>query len=310
MRRQQSGRRPVRGSIRAGLAAGAAGLACALAALSAAQAAAVPAGTTPLGLSQAERAKAMAALPNWTGLWMPIGTLAFDQATLDPPGATAQVPGDRIHPPYNAEWEAKYKAVLEKTLSGFFTDPLTYCLPHGMPRLMGGIPGPMEFVATPEQTWITFEWGSQIRRIYTDGRGHPPEDELFPTWTGDSVGHWEGDTLVVDTVSMRDDTPYDRTGAPHSDQVHMVERIRLVDPNTLENQMTIEDPVAFTRPWTVVRRYRKAPKDQRLIDVICLENQKNPIINGQTQVMLPNDPPGYLMGPLPTNGAPGPAAQR
>jgi hypothetical protein len=168
-----------------------------------------------------------------------------------------------------------------------------------MPRLMGGIPGPLEFVVTPEQTWIIWEYGSQLRRIFTDGRDHLPVEDRFDSWTGHSIGHWEGDTLVVDTVSMRGDTQYDRTGAPHSDQVHLVERMRLVDPDTLENDMTIEDPVAFTRPWHVNRRYRRLPADTFVSEVICADTQHSPIVNGQTQFLLPNDPPGYVVGPMP-----------
>jgi hypothetical protein len=98
---------------------------------------------------------------------------------------------------------------------------------------------------------------------------------------------------------MRDDTPYDRTGAPHSDQVHLIERMRLIDNNTFENDMTIEDPVAFTTPWHVNRHYQRLPSETFISDTSCNENQHSPIINGQTQFILPNDPPGYLLGPMP-----------
>jgi hypothetical protein len=225
-------------------------------------------GVTRFGLAQAERAKVFTALPNWSGLWNPVGGLIFDPGTADPKGNNAQQPGDREHPPYNPEWEAKYQAKLDHTLAGYFTDPITNCLPHGMPRLMGGIPGPLEFVVTPEQTWIVWEYGPQLRRIYTDGRGHLAPDERFDSWNG-------------------------------SDKVHLVERMRLVDPDTFENDMTIEDPVAFTRPWHVNRRYRRIPADTFVSDVVCNETQHSPIVNGQTQFLLPNDPPGYVVGPRP-----------
>jgi hypothetical protein len=286
----------------AGTAVGALSLAAALLALTAttgAEPAQPRNGTTPFGLSQAERAKVFAGLPNWTGLWNPLGGLIFDPSTADPKGNNAQQPGDREHPPYNAEWEAKYKAKLDRTLAGYFLDPITNCLPHGMPRLMGGIPGPLEFIVTPEQVWIIWEYGPQLRRIYTDGRGHPPEDEQFDSWTGHSIGRWEGDTLVVDTITMRGDTPYDRTGSPHSDKVHLTERMRLAAPDQLENAMTIEDPVAFTKPWQVNRRYRRLPPATFVSDVICTESQHSPIVNGQTQFILPTDPPGYVVGPMP-----------
>ena len=253
--------------------------------------------TTPLGLPQTQRAQAFATLPNWSGTWLQSEPAMFEPATVKgQPG----VPGNREHPPYNAVWEKKYDDILAHTVAGYFSDPITNCQPHGMPRLMGGSIGAVEFVVTPEQTWIVWEWGIELRRIYTDGRGHPPADELYPLYNGDSIGHWEGQTLVVDTVSMRDDTPYDRTGAPHSDQVHMTERLRLTDPTHIENDITVEDPVAFTRPWHVVRHYYHAPKDRaRIIDAYCNEATRENIVNGQTQLHLPSDPPGYVMGALP-----------
>jgi hypothetical protein len=100
-------------------------------------------------------------------------------------------------------------------------------------------------------------------------------------------------------VSMREDTPYDRTGAPHSNKVHLIERMRLLDKDTFENDMTIEDEVAFTAPWHVNRHYRRLPPDTFVSDAVCTETQHSPIINGQTQFILPNDPPGYLLGPMP-----------
>jgi hypothetical protein len=146
-------------------------------------------GVAPFGLSQPERMKVMARLPNWSGLWNPVGGLIFDPSTADPKGNNAQQPGDRERPPYNPEWEAKYKDKLDHTLAGYFTDPITNCLPHGMPRLMGGIPGPLELIVTPEQTWIIWEYGPQLRRIYTDGRGHLPVEERFDSWNGHVRSH-------------------------------------------------------------------------------------------------------------------------
>src|SRR3979490_105443 len=84
-------------------------------------------GVTPFGLVPAERTKAITALPNWSGLWNPVGGLIFDPSTADPKGNNAQQPGDREHPPYSAEWEAKYKEKLDHTLAGYFTDPITNC---------------------------------------------------------------------------------------------------------------------------------------------------------------------------------------
>ena len=138
-------------------------------------------GVTPFGLAQAERTKAFANLPNWSGLWNPVGGLIFDPSTADPVGNSDAAAGRPRASSLQRRMGGKVSGQMDHTLAGYFTDPITNCLPHGMPRLMGGIPGPLEFVVTPEQTWIIWEWGSQLRRIYTDGRGHlPVEDRLTP----------------------------------------------------------------------------------------------------------------------------------
>jgi hypothetical protein len=100
---------------------------------------------------------------------------------------------------------------------------------------------------------------NQTRRIYTDGREHPGPDLQWPRVMGHSVGKWEGQTLVIDTVWTKEGI-YDRSGAPHSDQLHLLERITKTDPETLTVAMTVEDPVMFTRPWQVTRRFKKSPK--------------------------------------------------
>jgi hypothetical protein len=118
------------------------------------------------------------------------------------------------------------------------------------------------------------EYPYSYRQIFTDGRKHEPDADL--SYGGDSIGHWRGQTLVVETVGLRDDTIFDRTGAPHSDQLKVVEEIRLRDANTLEDKMTMIDPVAFTKPWTVTRTYRRHT-DWRIREFVCEENNRNPI---------------------------------
>jgi hypothetical protein len=131
----------------------------------------------------------------------------------------------------------------------------------------------------PEQTWFIGENGPAILRIYTDGRGHPGPDDIWPTYTGDSVGHWEGDTLVFDTIAIKgeDGTILDRTGLTLSQQAHIVTRMRKVDDSTIEAQMVIEDPLALKAPWHVMKRYRKLPAGSRAYDYACAENNRNPI---------------------------------
>ena len=99
------------------------------------------------------------------------------------------------------------------------------------------------------------------RRIYLDGRKMPADFD--PSYNGYSTGRWEGDTLVVETVNLRGETELDRYGSPHSDQLRIVERIRLVEPNILEDVLTMTDTVAFTKPWTQTRRYRRTDEGKR-----------------------------------------------
>jgi hypothetical protein len=121
------------------------------------------------------------------------------------------------------------------------------CTPPGLPRAFFHA-FPLQIVQTPGEVIMLFEWDSVRHQIFTDGRKH--DETLGPLWMGDSIGHWEGDTLVADTVNFNDKTWLDRIGHPHSDQLHIIERIRRVDRDHLEDQITIDDPKAYAKPWT------------------------------------------------------------
>src|SRR5690606_19134240 len=147
--------------------------------------------------------------------------------------------------------EKKYLANIEKVRTLTYPDPNQLCgIPTGFPRIFN-MPELTEFVVRPEETWVMTELGPNVMRIYTDGRGHPEGDDLFSTYGGDSVGHWEGDMLVFDTVGVKGDgfQLVDRTGVVTSDRLHATTRMRLTAPDVLEIRMVLEDPVAFTRPW-------------------------------------------------------------
>jgi len=122
----------------------------------------------------------------------------------------------------------------------------TGCFPPGVPRIYLQ-PFPLEIVQTPGRVLIIYEFSHYIRQIWTDGRKH--NTDLGATWMGDSIGTWEGDTLVVDTIGFNDKTWLDRGGHPHSDQLHVTERIRRTDPKTLQVAVTMEDAKAYTKPW-------------------------------------------------------------
>lgn len=232
-----------------------------------------------------DKAKAFAALPDWSGIWMGVGTTLFEQKS-GAASLNANNPNARDFPPYKPEWEAAYTKFLNEVVkTGKFSDPLSVGYPGGMMRMASPARG-LQFVVRPEQVWIVYE-RPDVRYIYTDGRSFPPEDELWPTFEGYSIGHWEGDTLVVETRSIKGGIPIDRTGTALSDSARVTERIRKVDDKTLENQITIEDPVAFSGLWQVTRRYTKrAEQYPRMENVSSLENQRNPVVNGETQTIL------------------------
>jgi hypothetical protein len=237
--------------------------------------------------------RAPAALPDWSGVWQMVGPTVFDTSTVEPPTGRAGDPGVRERPPYNAEWEALYQKNIDAIKKGVFPDPVNTCgTPHAFPRVLN-LPDVYEFVVRPEQVWILGENGPNILRIYTDGRSHPKPEDMWPTYTGDSVGHWEGDTLVFDTVSTKGnrdgDVIVDRTGVILSDQVHAITRMRKVDDTTIEAQIVIEDPKALKSAWRVTKRYRRQPAGTRVYDYACAENNRNPVTSSGRTLTLGSD---------------------
>lgn len=125
-------------------------------------------------------------------------------------------------------------------------DPIQHCRPTGIPRILF-YPQPFEIVQDPARTFMFFEREHAWRGIWTDGRSHPAG--LDPTFMGDSIGRWEGDTFVVDSVGFNDRTWLDFYGYPRSDALHLVERYKRVNATTLSLQFTVDDPKAYTGPW-------------------------------------------------------------
>jgi hypothetical protein len=130
------------------------------------------------------------------------------------------------------------------------------CLPTGVPLFMGlGGPYPVIFRQTPKEVWMIFTEDNQVRRIYMDV---PHSANPKPSWYGESVGHYEGDTLVIDTIGQNTKSFIDNYRTPHSERLHVVERYRLIeDGKTLEANVVIEDPVALKQPLHVIHRWRK-----------------------------------------------------
>jgi len=146
------------------------------------------------------------------------------------------------------------------------------CLPPGMPGIMGQ-PYPMEFLLTPGQVTVVIEAYTQVRHIYTDGRQLPDDPDL--KFHGTSVGRWEGDTLVVDTVGFSPLTELER-GVPHGDKMRIRERFRLTDPDTMTIETTITDPDALTMPYTS-NRILKRHRNWTIAEYVCEENNRNSV---------------------------------
>ena len=193
--------------------------------------------------------------PDLSGVWM-----------RDAPPATAMqywiYELNQEEPPMTAWGEAQFKAA--KSSFGAHSYPLEEtndpvlrgCFPPGVPRVYMH-PFPFQIIQTRGEVVMLFEVDSLRREIYTDGRAH--DAELVPLWMGDSIGHWEGATLVVDTVNFNERTWIDRIGHPHSDQLHVVERFKRTDHEHLVDDITIEDPKAYTKPWTARLGFQLRP---------------------------------------------------
>lgn len=229
-------------------------------------------------------------LPDWSGVWAEVGNTIFDHASVRPAGGSAGRPGVREYPPLTDEWEAVYARNNELVARGLFPDPVSTCgMPVGFPRIFN-LPDVMEFVVRPEQTWIISENGPNVMRIYTDGRGHPPPEDLWLTYSGDSVGYWEGETLVFSTIAVKNEgTILDRTGLTLSDEMTAVTRIRQVKEDLLEVEMLLEDPIALKEPWRVVSQFERLPNGTRVYDFACAENNRNPVTSDGRTITLGAD---------------------
>ena|SRR5271165_6600325 len=170
---------------------------------------------------------------------------------------------DKEEPPMTAWGEAQYKAAKSSFGTRSYplaetTDPIYHtCTPPGYPRILLH-PFPMQIIQTPGEVLMLFEYDSVRHQIFTDGRPH--DTALGPLWMGDSIGHWEGDTLVADTVNFNEKTWLDRVGHPHSGALHIVERIRRANHDHLIDDITIDDPKAYTKPWSAHLDFLLRPK--------------------------------------------------
>ena len=212
---------------------------------------------TPAPMSAAER-------HDLSGIWSPDQGVLWDTSVRQgqPPNA-----------PFTPEYAALYKKAAVAIAAGKpLVDPPTMCLPPGVPRMMAS-PFPFEIVQTPTVVYLMHEYMSQNRRMFM--KDTAPNPAPFITYNGYSVAHWDGDALVVETDRLVADSVLDTTHLPHSDQLTVVERFRKLSPDKLEDRLTLTDPKAYTRPWTVVRTYTKK-RGEQILQYVCEENNRNP----------------------------------
>jgi hypothetical protein len=197
--------------------------------------------------------------PDISGLWLITGAFNFA-----PNGALPELLG-------------KYKTLYDQRMRAFnagtpIDDVTANCLPAGLPHL-DVVPYPFEIMQTPGRVTMLYEYDSVVRRIPIGGGPGDPGDDT-PAYYGTSVGHWDGTTLVIETSNIRADTQVDYTGLPHSDALRMTERLRRLDATTLQNEITLTDPKAYAKPFTVTRVYKLRPK-WHIEEYVCRENNRN-----------------------------------
>ena len=201
-------------------------------------------------------------LPDWTGIWYPDWSLLFEGRSAARPALT---------PAAQAKLDAYTESVKEH---GPNQEAQAQCLPPGIPGIIQQ-PYPKEILFSPGQVTILYEAYSQVRRIYTDGRPLPEEPDLF--FNGNSIGHWEGDTLVVETVGLHPATTI-TPGVGHSEQARVVERIFLQAPGQLVDEITITDPEVLTEPFKTKVAYR-LDNSFPIREYVCSEN--NRLVSGE-----------------------------
>ena len=212
--------------------------------------------------------------PNWSGLW----ESNVDLQHFAPPVW-----------PYNRQWQSKADDVLRSQEAHF------YCS-EGVPSTMQ-IPDTInmfEVLISPKLTVMIFS-NHEVRHIYTDGRNHPSADDLWPTPEGDSIGHWDKDTLVIDTISTRPQVmqlkpvefdpgnvvPVSVLNTPTSNELHIIERIRILKGGILEDRMRVADPVAFLHPFEATYTFKRVTELNRMVYEDCDENPRDFVKNGK-----------------------------
>lgn len=221
------------------------------------------------------RAQSISGVPDLGGVW---GILRRG-GEYAPPPATEFV----LQPDYRAVYEAQQTAASEASARGEPLPRASFCLPYGVPTMMSVAVYPVEIIQTPTQITIIAEAFSEVRRVYMN-EAQLEIGSVPPGYYGHSVGRWEGETLVIDTIGIKDSVRGYR-GMPHSDQMHVTERLRLVAPDVLHDQITIDDPVVLEQPVTYTVAYRRLP-GYKMVEFVCDNNREYVDENGVIRMRL------------------------
>jgi len=213
------------------------------------------------------------AVPNISGAWERYGA-ALGQPTADAQRRDGTFPPRATPPPLRPEpmkiYQARLKAIQEANAKGTpIATGYVQCLGDGMPAMMQAM-FPIEFLQSPGQVTVIEEAFNQVRRIKLD-QPQKSFGDVEPGFFGHAVGHWEGDTLIVDTIGIKESIQYQNV--PHSAQLRVREKIHLVAPDILWDEITMEDPVMLEKPWTVYYAYRRMP-NYTLLEYICEDNRE------------------------------------
>jgi hypothetical protein len=183
-------------------------------------------------------------------------------------------------------WAQKFVLQVDATQSK--DDPEALCLPPGLPR-EDATPFPFQIYQLPDRLMFLYEGGAHMWRIvYTDGRKHSQDATDYPSYLGESIGHWEGDTMVVDVTGFNDKSWLDAAGHPHTEQLHVVERYTRTKEDNMHYEATIDDPGTYAKPWTTGWNVKWVP-NWELYEYVCQENNKDVMIEHHMVGALPGE---------------------